>query len=238
MKNKFFVRATIITMLLAVFDIAMFSKGLVNLSLIGGGLINSIASIAIILLNLGVLFAEYKFLTTSTEAKYGYDMEKLKTPADYKEALETLKTNKSPFIEEINRALIDVISIDKKQKVLEGILEQSDRKEYVALTDLGRESTTYLLNNIRRVLNRIQIADAGEWSGDVSEHKKYINAILDNDDKILNEFSKFLTEVSRMDDPNEFVSITDVLGDMVGALKKLRGEEDEVEKKFKNKGDM
>ena len=235
MNNKFFIRATIITMLLAIFDIAMFSKGLVNLSLIGGGLVNSVASIFIILLNLGVLFAEYKFLTSSTEAKYGYDMEKLKTAIDYKEALESQKSKKNPFLDEINRAIIDVTSIEKKQKVLEGILEQSDRKEYVALTDLGKESTTYLLNNIRRVLNRIQIADAGEWSGDVTEHKKYINAILDNNDKILNEFSKFLTEVSRMDDPNEIVSITAVLGDMVGALKKLRGEEDEVERQFKNK---
>lgn len=238
MNKKFFIRIVIITTILAIFDIAMFSEGLVNLSLFGGGLVNTIASIAIILVNIIVLFVEYKFFTTSTEAKYGYDMDKLKNANDYKLALESQKNKKSPFLDEINRAIVDVTSIEKKQKVLEEILEQSDRSNYVALTDLGKESTAYLLNNIRRVLNRIQIADTGEWSGDIKEHKKYINAILDNDDKILSEFSKFLTEVSRMDDPNEIVSITDVLGDMVGALKQLRGEDDEVEKKFKNKGDL
>lgn len=238
MNNKFFVRIAIITMILAIFDIVMFSEGLVNLSLIGGGVKNTILSIVIILVNLIVLFAEYKFLTTSTKAKYGYEMDKLKTASDYRIALESQKSRKNPFIEEINRALVDVNSAEKKQKVLEEVLEQNDKSEYVSLINLGKDSMNYVFNNIKRVLHRMQIADAGEWSGDVQEHKAYINAILDNNDKILNEFGKFLTEVSRMDDPNEFVNVTEVLGDMVGTLKKLRGEDDEVEKKFKNKGDL
>lgn len=238
MNNKFFIRITIITMFLAIFDIVMFSEGLVNLSLIGGGIKNTILSISIILLNLIVLFAEYKFLTTSAKAKYGYEMDKLRTASDYKTALESQKSRKSPFLEEINRALVDVSSVEKKQKVLEEVLEQNDKSEYVSLINLGKDSMNYVFNNIKRVLHRMQIADAGEWSGDVKEHKAYINAILDNNDKILSEFGKFLTEVSRMDDPNEFVNATEVLEDMVGTLKKLRGEDDEVEKKFKNKGEL
>lgn len=238
MNNKFFIRIAIITTFLAIFDIVMFSEGLVNLSIFGGGLKNTIFSIIIILVNIIVLFLEYKFFTSSTEAKYGYDIDKLKDAIDYKEALLSQCSKKSPFLDEINRAINDVISIEKKQKVLEEILEQSDKSNYVALTDLGKESKAYLFNNTRRILNRIQIADTGEGSGNIEEHKLYINKILESNDKILTEFGKFLTEVSRMDDPNEIISITDVLGDMVGALKKLRGEDDEVEKKFKNKGDM
>ena len=238
MNNKYFFRIICITMGLAIFDIVMFSRGLVNLTLFGGGIKNTIISIVILLLNLIILFFEYKFFTTSTEAKYGYDIEKLKVPNDYKIALESCKKKNSPYIEEINRAIVDVTSIEKKQKVLNEILEQSNKSEYVTLIDLGNQSTTYLLNNIRRVLNRIQIADTGEWSGDIQDHKKYINTILDKDDKILNEYGKFLTEVSRMDDPNEVISVTEVLGDMVGTLKKLRGEDDELEEDFKNKGDI
>ena len=238
MSNKIFIKMAVISMLLAGVDIVMFSEGLVNLSLFNGGLKSTIASIAIILANIAVLFAEYKFYTTSTEAKYGYDMDKLKTAMDYKSALESCRKKKSPFLAEIDRAIVDVTSIEKKQKVLEALLEQSDKSNYGTLTDLGKDSTTYLLNNIKRVLNRIQIADAGEWSGDIQEHKKYINSILDKNDKILSEFGKFLTEVSRMGDPNEVISITEVLGDMVGTLKKLRGEDDEIDNNFKNKGDM
>ncbi len=236
MNNKFFIRIAIITMFLAIFDIFCFSEGLLNLSLFGGGVVNSVISIIIILVNLIILFVEYKFFTTSTEAKYGYDMDKLKSTLDYKQALESCKNKKSPFLNEIDRAILDVISIEKKQKVLEEILEQSDRSNYNALTDLGKESKQYLFNNTRRILNRIQIADTGEGSGNLEEHKKYINTILQKNDQILVEFGKFLTEVSRMDDPNEIISITDVLEDMVGALKKIRGD-DEIDE-FKNKGDM
>jgi len=238
MNNKFFTKIAIITMILAGFDIVMFSEGLVNLSLIGGDLKSTALSIGIILLNLIILFAEYKFITTSATAKYGYEMDKLKTAADYRMALESQKSKKSPFLDEINRALVDVTSVEKKQKVLEGVLEQNDKSDYVSLINLGKDSMNYVFNNIKRVLHRIQIADAGEWSGDVKEHKAYINAILDNNDKILNEFGKFLTEVSRMDDPNDFVDVSEVLGDMVGTLKQMRGEDDEVDKKFKSKGEF
>lgn len=234
MNKKIYIRILIITLFLAIFDVAMFSEGLVHLTLFGGGIVKTLISLVIILVNILILFGMFKFYTTSTEAKYGYDMDKLKTTIDYKEALESCKNKNSPFLEEINRAISDVISIEKKTKVLEEILEQSDRSNYVALIDLGNESKAHLFNNTRRILNRISIADTGEGSGNINDHKAYISAILQNNDKILVEFGKFLTEVSRMDDPSEIVNITDVLGDMVGALKVLRGEEDEVERKFKN----
>ena len=97
MSNKIFIKMAVISMLLAGVDIVMFSEGLVNLSLFNGGLKSTIASIAIILANIAVLFAEYKFYTTSTEAKYGYDMDKLKTAMDYKSALESCRNKKTGF---------------------------------------------------------------------------------------------------------------------------------------------
>ena len=37
-----------------------------------------------------------------------------------------------------------------------------------------------------------------------------------------------------MDDPTDTVDITQVLGDMVGSLKMLRGDNDEFERKYEN----
>lgn len=234
MNKKFYTKFAIVTMLLAIFDVVMFSEGLVNLTLFGGGLKNTLLSLGIILLNGIILFCGVKFLTSTTEGKYGYDLDKLKTAFDYKDALESCKYKQSPFLEEINRAISDVLSMEKKHRVLDEILEQSDRQDYKALTDLAKESKEYLFNNTRRILNRISIADSGEGSGNISDHKNYIGKILENNDKILTEFGKFLTEVSRMDDPTDTIDITQVLGDMVGSLKMLRGDEDEFERKYEN----
>lgn len=199
-----------------------------------GELKETIISAVIILLNIIVLFLSFKSLTSTTEGKYGYDMDKLKTAFDYKNALESCKYKKSPFNEEITRAISDVLSIEKKHRVLQEILEQADKTEFDTLTNLAYESKEYLFKNTRRILNRISIADSGEGSGNIQDHKMYIQKILANNDKILVEFGKFLTEVSRMDDPTDTVDITQVLGDMVGSLKILRGEDDEFEREYGN----
>lgn len=234
MNKKLYTKIIIATLGLAIFDVIMFSEGLVNLKFFGGELKETIISLVIAILNIVVLFISFKSLTTTAEGKYGYDMDKLKTAFDYKNALESCQYKKSPFTEEITRAISDVLSIEKKHRVLEEILEQSDKTEFDTLTNLAHESKEYLFKNTRRILNRISIADSGEGSGNIEEHKQYIQKILANNDKILVEFGKFLTEVSRMDDPTDTVDITQVLGDMVGSLKMLRGEDDEFERKYGN----
>ena len=45
-------------------------------------------------------------------------MDKLKTAFDYKNALESCKYKKSPFTEEITRAISDVLSMEKKHRVI------------------------------------------------------------------------------------------------------------------------
>lgn len=234
MNKKLYTKIISITLLLAVFDVVMFSEGLVNLSIFGRNIKETLISLGIIFANIIVLFLSFKTLTSTTEGKYGYDLDKLKNSFDYKNALESCKYKNSPFLEEINRAISDVLSMEKKHRVLEEILEQSDKTEFDTLTNLAHDSKEYLFKNTRRILNRISIADSGEGSGNISEHKAYIEKILTNNDKILSEFGKFLTEVSRMDDPEDTVDITQVLGDMVGSLKMLRGEDDELERKYEN----
>lgn len=220
MNNKFFLRLIIITLVLAFVDIILFSPGIYGLAfatqpILFGGAIG---------LNALVLLGEIIYLNNSTTAKYGYDLDKLKDVDDYKQALESCYSKKSPFSKEIKEAISQIVSVDKKNKVLQELLEQNNKQHFTALTDLGNQALAFLVNNIRKILNRIAIYDADVGDDLLDEHKKYIDNLLESNENVLNGFNKLLTEVSQMDDTSTDDSFTKVLNDMTGSLKMLRGD--------------
>lgn len=220
MNNKFFLRLVIITLVLAFVDIILFSQGIVGLTFATQPVLFGCA----IGLNLFVLAGELIYLNNSTTAKYGYDLDKLKDVDDYKQALESCYSKKSPFEKEIKQAISQIVSVDKKNRVLQELLEQNNKQHFTALTDLGNQALVFLVNNIRKMLNRIAIYDADVGDDLLDEHKNYIDNLLDSNENVLNGFNKLLTEVSQLDDTSTDDSFTKVLNDMTSSLKTLRGE--------------
>ena len=220
MNNKFFLRLIIITLVLAFVDIILFSPGIYGLAFATQPIFFSGA----IGLNVLVLLGEIIYLNNSTTAKYGYDLDKLKDVDDYKQALESCYSKKSPFSNEIKQAISQIVSVDKKNKVLQELLEQNNKQHFTALTDLGNQALSFLVNNIRKILNRIAIYDADVGDNLLDEHKQYIDNLLESNENVLNGFNKLLTEVSQMDDTSTDDSFTKVLNDMTGSLKMLRGD--------------
>ena len=220
MNNKFFLRLIIITLVLAFADIMLFSPGIYGLAFATQPIFFSGA----IGLNVLVLLGEIIYLNNSTTAKYGYDLDKLKDVDDYKQALESCYSKKSPFSNEIKQAISQIVSVDKKNKVLQELLEQNNKQHFTALTDLGNQALSFLVNNIRKILNRIAIYDADVGDNLLDEHKQYIDNLLESNENVLNGFNKLLTEVSQMDDTSTDDSFTKVLNDMTGSLKMLRGD--------------
>ena len=106
-----------------------------------------------------ILLGEIIFLANSNTAKYGYDLEKLKDVNDYKSALEFCYSKKSPFAEEIEKAILQITFMDKKNKVLNELLEQNNKEHYTALTDLGGQASTFLVNNVRKTLLNFSIRE-------------------------------------------------------------------------------
>ena len=144
---------------------------------------------------------------------------------DYKQALEACYSKNSPFAPQIKQAIAQVISVDKKNCVLNEILEQNNKNHYTALTDLGMQASSFLVNNVRKMLNRIAIYDADMGESLLEEHTNYIQKLLVSNENILSEFNKLLTEVSQMDDTSTDDTLKNVLSDMTNSLKTLRGEE-------------
>lgn len=224
MNNKVFRRFVIITILLAIADVAIFSPGIIGLTFAK----NAIFFIAAIIVNAVLLISETVYLTNSTEAKYGYDLDKLKSANDYKDALESKLSKNSPFREEIKQSLTQLDSITRKKSVLNELLEQNNQEHFTALIDLGDQATNFLFNNIRKILNRIAIFDSDISNSLENEHKTYIQKLLKSNESILVEFNKLLTEVSQMDNTASDDTLKNVLSDMTSSLKSLRGESDNL----------
>ncbi len=221
MNNKIFLRLLIITIVLAFVDIILFSPGIYGLSFA----LQPILFCVMIALNVFVLAGEILYLGFSNTAKYGYDLDKLKDVNDYKQALDSCYSKKSPFAKEIKQAIDQVVSVDKKNRVLIEILAQNNKEHYTALTDLGEQATSFLVNNVRKMLNRMAIYDADMGENLLGEHKAYIDKLIVSNDNILTEFNKLLTEVSQLDDTATDDTLSNVLSDMTDSLKMLRGED-------------
>lgn len=224
MNNKVFTRFAIITIILALADVAIFSPGILALTFAK----NAVLFISAIAINFILLLSETIYLTHATEAKYGYDLDKLKSSNDYKDALESKLTRNSPFSTEIKQALTQLDSITRKKNVLNELLEQNNQEHFTALVDLGDQATNFLFNNIRKILNRIAIFDSDSTNSLQDEHKAYIQKLLKSNESILVEFNKLLTEVSQMDNTASDDTLKNVLSDMTSSLKALRGESDNL----------
>lgn len=224
MNNKVFSRLIAITIILAIVDVAIFSPGIYGLTFNN----NTILFLVVILANLLILSFEIVYLTHSTTAKYGYDLDKLKNSNDYKDALESKLTKNSPFTSEIKQALTQLDSITRKKNVLNELLEQNNQEHFTALIDLGDQATNFLFNNIRKILNRLAIFDSDSSNLLESEHKTYIQKLLKSNENILIEFNKLLTEVSQMDNTSSDDTLRNVLSDMTNSLKALRGESENL----------
>ena len=90
---------------------------------------------------------------------------------------------------------------------------------------MGEQATSFLVNNVRKMLNRIAIYDADMGENLLGEHKAYIDQLIVSNENILTEFNKLLTEVSQLDDTSTDDTLSNVLSDMTNSLKMLRGED-------------
>ncbi len=228
MNRKLLLKIIFFTIILALADIVLYSKGIIGIQISKISIENLLLTLLTVIANVVILYMEIKYIMTSTEIKYGYDMDKLKDTGDYREALQSCMTRKIPFKNELKTAIYQLESIERKRKVLDELLEQNNKENFTALIELGDETKDFICVNARKILNIISIFDETEYNNNQGnlkeEHMTYINKILDSNTKIINEFNNFLTEVSKIGDTDSKVNVSQILGEMTNSLKTLRGE--------------
>ena len=121
---------------------------------------------------------------------------------DYRATLKKYRLINSELDDEIDTALEQMDSIDRKQQKLAEVLKRNETP-YESLTDTGEETESVIYNNIRYILNRVTLWDEAEYQNTKKKHiyEEYlgqIKEVLNKNDEILNEFDIFLSEVSNI----------------------------------------
>jgi len=119
---------------------------------------------------------------------------------DYRETLKKYRALNPDLDDEIELALDQMDSIDRKQEKLAEILKRNETP-FESLTNTGEETEKVIYNNIRYILNRVTIWDEKEYHNPKKKliydaYIKQIKEVLDRNDAILVEFDVFLSEVS------------------------------------------
>ena len=107
-----------------------------------------------------------------------------------------------------------------------------------ALGDLIQSVEDVLANNIRKLINRIEIFDDQGIPDVIKESIRYIENLLFKNNEILTDFEKLITEASQMGEVQEEKDLSK-LRDVINAMQSLRtdreDEIDELAKKYESK---
>lgn len=152
-------------------------------------------------------------------AKVVSDPKKLKDLDDYRNALTAWLSEDTPFADQIRIAVNQLDSLERKQRALRSILDDSKDSPFRSTAD---EVDHYLLANSKRVLNRIMIYD-GTDQNKYRMHVLYLQQILQQNARVLSDFENLILEVSQIgDDPT---TETPCLRELTDALRSVRAPE-------------
>ncbi len=169
--------------------------------------------IGVIALSLGIdwLILHQNSATAISDAK------KLKDADDYIRAFEAWLNEDTPFSDYIRLAINQLESLNRKQKALRTIIDDSSENPF--LTTAG-EVEQYVLANCKRILNRVMIYDKGD-SHKLQMHTTYLQGVLGENAHVLSDFENLILEISQIGD-NATAASTPCLTELTNALRSVR----------------
>lgn len=219
---------------LAVFNIAFIIIAILSFSERGLGLsfdpsdgaFSFAMSISLTFLGVGLFcFVNYTLLTN--KEKVDYKIKKLSTISDCITALEKCKHTDPTFLKEIEEAISQLQSLQRKTDNLATLLEQNGVSEnFASINKTADKAKFFVFENVKRIINRLIVFDNEDYlargqSYDISEHKDYIRTILRDNDDILHEYQNMLLAVSGVGDIHQ-TNLTE-LQIMTEALNRVLG---------------
>lgn len=168
------------------------------------------------------LFGNYTILIQreSSNPKIG----KLSTVEDCMSALNQCKKTDPSFIEEIEQAIEQLKSLQRRRDSLQMLLHLNDVSEsFDYLNNTANVADKYVISNIKSIINRLIAFDNEEYlqnkeKSDISSHKAYIRGILEENKKVLKEYSSMIEAVSKIGDQN--INLSNIKS-MTAALNKV-----------------
>lgn len=145
------------------------------------------------------------------------DAKRLKDARDYIAAFEAWLREDTAFPDEMKIALRQLQSLERKQKALQAILANDTDSPFL---QTAAEVEEYILNNCKRVLNRVMIFDPNEPQK-YQTHMLYLRQVLGQNAHVLSDFDNLILEVSQIGDDHSATS-TPCLNELTAALRSVR----------------
>lgn len=152
------------------------------------------------------IFVNYTFLTLkeNTNPKIG----KISSIEECMSALSKCKKTDPSFIEEIEIAIEQLKTLQRRRNSLNMLLHLNDVTEsFDYLNQTANVADSYVISNIKSILNRLIAFDNEEYlqtkdPEDIRPHKTYIKRILEENKIVLKEYSSMIEAVSKIGDKN------------------------------------
>lgn len=258
MRGKVICKIILLNAVLCIADVILFSKGFVGLSVHADNTFLQALSITLIVVSVVMFFYyNYVWINELIKGKNVYNVTDLDTVEEFIDAISGYE-EKTVFREEIATVIEQIKRLERKRESLTTVLCQkfNDCGE-LGVLDVVTDVTNAMWSNIRRILNRLSIFDQEEYlrlqRANISRedevlyekwnlvqgHITYIKNLVRQNENVLLQFDKLITEVSKMgDDLNE--NDLQRIKDSVIAMEKMNQEtEDEMDslcRKYDEKG--
>ncbi len=200
-------------LILAVADVILLSKGILQLDNLVR-IIIIIASIVIFIIgNYFILSSAYKKPRIKNVENADYD--------DFEDALKGWKGMNTPFNKQIDVALKQLELFNSRKDKLKAL---SQDRTFDSAID---EVQSNMFGNFNRLINRLLIFDKNDRN-DFARSRDYINKLINTNEQYLDVFRKFIDEIAMLGDVSES-NTTLSLQTITESLREIRtnGETDE-----------
>lgn len=184
--------------MLIIFNIVLFSPGLIGISIHHDNVVLAGLAIAIPVIDIvTIIYVNYRLLS-QTENKKDNKIEKLEGTEDYKISIKKARKRLKALTEQFDLMIKQIDEIEHKKEALLDYLKQNQLDDKFFIEE-AENTEAYLFKRIKTILNKCILLDESldetAFCEEYREEIFYINQLLSKNEIVLDKFQDFLTEV-------------------------------------------
>ncbi len=197
-------------------EIVLFSPGVLHIVSRFGTGVGVVVGILSAILFIGVNY----WLLSSGDKPISVKSTKLDDAQDFREALQSWKSPRNPFNNELNEATGQIDLFFQKQKALKELLGDQAKEPGNPFLSMSEDVQDCLFSNMKKIINRMTILNLNEPSR-FPMHNEFIRSVLNQNDQLLTQYDNLIIEISQIGDTANMDNLH--LENITEALHELRG---------------
>ncbi|MBQ4464746.1 MAG: hypothetical protein II916_02115 [Oscillospiraceae bacterium] len=197
----------------AVLEVVLFSRGLLNLAA------NPIAAVIAAAISVGVFIGVNYWLLNRKDQPISVQSTRFRDAQDYREALQSWRSSKNPFNNELNEATHQLDLFYQKQTALKALLGDQAKEPGNPFLSLSEDVQDCLFSNMKKIITRMTILDLEDQSR-FPMHYEFLHKVLTQNKQLLNQYDNLIIEISQIGDSADMENLH--LDNITAALHELR----------------